>query len=440
MQIVDCAIVCALDVEFEAVLRRFGAIRSGEERVRGECAFVRLEATSNAAALRVVIVCIGRMGNLGAQDVVSQIIRELSPRFVILVGICGGILRARDDYRLGDVVFAREVIHYEPAKISGGEYMHRSERFECDELGMIDFHTAAVKLEEGPWTAEAYIGVPRPRDAHARERPHLKCGAVLSGEKVIADPLRAEELLKLYPDAVSIEMEAAGLAYACQSHGTGFLVIKAVSDPADSTKNDEFRAYASATAASFVHCLLTETRLSPRSLPVDTKVPLGDLFRLSPGDPVRIILPSYVNARHQKQRFDNYPYNLYESAFDDVYTALRIISALEATCGQENIRYYFDRDSHIPPCPNTIVLGSSVANVYTEDCLRDAYFRFSREGPDDHDLVGRDPKHRYSAQLDISRERKTFTTDYSLISVSVDKSGTTVVLSGCRAYGQLVIT
>lgn len=441
MQLVDFAIVCALKDEYDAVLARFGGGTRGRFAGR-DCRFVRFQNSRSDEKYRLVVVLIGEMGNLASLDTCSGLIRELSPRHIILSGICGGLLQSLEDFRLGDVVVSDNVIYYEPAKVLDGTLQSRHFPLKSQGEESHRLLPVALTLAEGEWTANVRIGVPRPNDSNARERPKLRQGDVCSGEKVVASDTRSEELRGAHPNAVSIEMEAAGVAYACRDRATDFLVVKAVSDSAGSGKNDEYRAYACAAAASFVHSLLTEAalpKLEPRHL---RTVPLGDLFRLNPEVGASVILPGYPNERHKDAGIDNYPYNRQESAFDDVYCALRIITELESTCGHGNVSYDFDKEFQITNKlhpPNLILLGSATNNAFTKEALKDFYFKFD-VGDNDHDIVAPDGGLRYSASLATnSRKTQVLETDYALISVKSTGKNAVVVLAGCRAYGQLLL-
>lgn len=71
-------------------------------------------------------------------------------------------------------------------------------------------------------------------------------GQILSGNAVIKNTPRRDELSQRFPDARCIEMEAAGVMD--QTH---CLVIRGIADYADSHKNQHWQPYAAGTAAAF---------------------------------------------------------------------------------------------------------------------------------------------------------------------------------------------
>ena len=83
--------------------------------------------------------------------------------------------------------------------------------------------------------------------------PEIHYGVVASGNLLIKDiPLRDDIIQFTGEDCLCVEMEAAGLmdCFPC-------MVIRGISDYADSHKNDRWQRYAAATAAAFAKELLS---------------------------------------------------------------------------------------------------------------------------------------------------------------------------------------
>ena len=83
------------------------------------------------------------------------------------------------------------------------------------------------------------------------EIPIIHQGQILSGNSVIKDARRRDQLSRDYEYARCFEMEAAGVVD--QTH---CLVIRGISDYADSHKNELWQPYAAGTAAAFARELL----------------------------------------------------------------------------------------------------------------------------------------------------------------------------------------
>lgn len=77
-------------------------------------------------------------------------------------------------------------------------------------------------------------------------------GLVLSGEKLIDSLAYKKRLLALEPEAVGGEMEGAGLYAAANDAGVDWILVKAICDWADGTKNSAAQPQAARNAAELV--------------------------------------------------------------------------------------------------------------------------------------------------------------------------------------------
>jgi hypothetical protein len=85
--------------------------------------------------------------------------------------------------------------------------------------------------------------------------------AVASGASVLGDPARVEEIKTQSRKLYGIEMEIFGLMMAAESCARPrpiAFAAKAVSDFADATKDDSFRAYAIHVSANFIFKFMCE--------------------------------------------------------------------------------------------------------------------------------------------------------------------------------------
>jgi nucleoside phosphorylase len=82
--------------------------------------------------------------------------------------------------------------------------------------------------------------------------PQRHFGLVLSGEKLVNDPEFLKQLRKLEPDAIGGEMEGAGLYVAASEKKVDWILVKAICDWADGSKDDSAQVLAANNAANFV--------------------------------------------------------------------------------------------------------------------------------------------------------------------------------------------
>ncbi|MEU6823290.1 hypothetical protein ABZ921_21870 [Streptomyces atriruber] len=187
-------------------------------------------------------------GQHSAGSAVEQLRRAYAPRLIVLVGIAGSI---HPDARLGDVVVAQEVIHYEPRRVTPDGVLRRG-RAHTVTAGVQHAINSFFTAHGEPWALPESPG-------HRALR-----GPIGSGEAVLAD-VRADErrYLREYNDKIlAVETEGAGLATAVHASLGGadaaqaWLVVRGISDAADSDKNDSHHEIASRNAAFVFGSLL----------------------------------------------------------------------------------------------------------------------------------------------------------------------------------------
>ncbi|KAJ4241741.1 hypothetical protein NW757_011972 [Fusarium falciforme] len=250
----------------------------------------------------VVLVCLPSYGTAKAATVASHMLRSFpNIQAGLMVGIGGGVPTSDADIRLGDIIVGDLVVQYDLGKtMKGGKFERTggSGKSPPDNLKMavqslrgrhnlqpsriVDILSEI--LERHPSTRERYdrpmVVLDRLFDAaydHAEEsndgnatscdrcdisrlvqRParteqHCKIhyGKIASGNQVIKHGKTRDRLAQEL-GAVCFEMEAAGLVDA----NFPCLVVRGISDYADSHKNHLWQGYAAAVAAAYAKELL----------------------------------------------------------------------------------------------------------------------------------------------------------------------------------------
>ena len=252
---VDFAIVTALKVERDAVLKRVKNQRRVEQPDDPYVYFSgEMEIAGNTEPYRIVVAAFLEPGNVASGIETAELLRRWHPRFVLMVGISGGF--TTKGVNRGDVLVADYVHYYEPGKQKAEGEERRFRHYRCDRI----LWAKARNYEAAEWKGE--IDVPRPSGFESNI-PRALFGPIGCGEKVVADTVVIAELLKECPQMLGVAMEAAGVAMAVENAGISFLEIRGVSDAADLTKDDAWHAYAVNAAAAFTAGFL-------RSKPVST--------------------------------------------------------------------------------------------------------------------------------------------------------------------------
>jgi nucleoside phosphorylase len=236
----DIAILAALEKELDALLRSTGPW----ERHQGIGDIRTYWTSTTAAGLSVVAARASGMGQMNAALLARDVMARFNPRKVILVGIAGGLGK---DAALGDIVVSDQVVDYELGKVTPTGATPRWSVYRSDAL----LRERLLDHRDASWLAR--VRATRP-DGDTSARPTIRAGVVLSGNKVIADATAAGALAAVWSRASAIEMEAAGVAAALDqsTDAPGFVMVKAICDRADASKDDSWQEYAAEVAAAFV--------------------------------------------------------------------------------------------------------------------------------------------------------------------------------------------
>lgn len=249
----DVAIVTALDEELEGILRLPLGWREykhdGDPTIYHEG-----ELFDNDRKLRVVAASTGRMGMSSTAALSSKVIDLYRPKYLAMAGITGGI-RGRVD--LGDILVADpswdwgagkyEVVDGKPRFAANPEQLRISP----------DIRPLIMKASKDASMLDAI------KASYPGTKPHnsLKCHveAVASGAAVLGDEEIVEGIKQQNRKLHGVEMEIFGLMMAaevCSKPRPIAFSVKAVSDFADTTKDDDTRAYAIHASSEFLRGFL----------------------------------------------------------------------------------------------------------------------------------------------------------------------------------------
>ncbi|KAJ5174457.1 uncharacterized protein N7482_000334 [Penicillium canariense] len=244
----------------------------------------------------IAMACINEAGGLPAHIVASHLMTSFpNVRYVLMVGLGGGIPSDRYDIRLGDIVVS-EPMEGSPGVVQSDFGKWESEGFKrtgslnrpaeglvrvmgamkrLDILGESRIHSYVKHLPTGrfrhpnQWAFQGINNDPMyendqtPRkvgicpecelltEYHSPD-PIVHYGIIASGNHVVKNEHQRTELLNAL-GVCCVEMEAFGLMnnFPC-------LVIRGISDYADGRKNDKWQSYAALTAAAYAKELLLE--------------------------------------------------------------------------------------------------------------------------------------------------------------------------------------
>ncbi|WP_052887408.1 hypothetical protein [Thermogemmatispora carboxidivorans] len=238
----DVLLVTVTEVEAQEVLALFSQV----ERYYIEQKTYYLLGEVSGTSLVMVQSEMGQGGVAGSLLTVSESIRHLQPRAVIMVGIAFGL--KPDEQRIGDILVARQILAYELQAVVAREGQ-RSVRLRGDRVTASPLLLDRCKSGAKSWPGQ-----------------RVQFGLLLSGEKLINDKEYRDQLQALEPEAIGGEMEGAGLCAAAQHHKVDWILVKAIADWADGFKhvNKERRQRkAASNAARFILHVLAQGGLAP---------------------------------------------------------------------------------------------------------------------------------------------------------------------------------
>jgi nucleoside phosphorylase len=251
----DFVIITALEEEREAMLSKL----PGHQRLNPSTADIRTYYLASVPAMladgaaidyRVAVTSLLGMGRVQAVVATGDAIRRWRPRYVLLVGIAGGV--AMKGVRLGDVLVSDQIVDYELQKLTAKGPQVRWQVHRADPRLL----NAALNFSDTGWHKQ--VGTWRPDP----DAPKRHVGPIASGDKVIAFDKVLTKYRDTWPALIGVEMEAAGAATATfqAAEQPGFFMIRGVSDFADEQKGtpdvDRWRAYACDVAAAYTIAFL----------------------------------------------------------------------------------------------------------------------------------------------------------------------------------------
>ena len=171
-------------------------------------------------------VVLGRcgIGKVNAALATQYIIDRFHPPLVINSGIAGGV---SSKVRIGDIVLgARSMQHDFDVREFGhprGTIPRLSSSIFQGDPSLLEAATVAARQTLDP------------------DKVHR--GLIISGDQFICSPQQKKDILDFFPEAMCVEMEGAAIAHVATANQVPHLILRAISDLADSTAPDDFKRF-----------------------------------------------------------------------------------------------------------------------------------------------------------------------------------------------------
>lgn len=246
-QIRDLLILVAMEVEERAILKQVD-----HEEVLISALFGITAKKATVGKHNVWILRSG-VGAVNAALATALFMEKVSPDAILLMGVGGAL---SPDLNMGDIVIARHLVQHDSIFTgeNGIELMAPGELF----VSLAPHERRAARFAANP-VLNIWVKNMLGDSTSVRE------GTILSGAEFAATATRKQELAGRDPEALLVEMEAAGVAQVALKAGIPFLTVKTVADrlnPDQGVASDysNFLEAASDHAAQVAHGVLETFR------------------------------------------------------------------------------------------------------------------------------------------------------------------------------------
>jgi nucleoside phosphorylase len=237
-----------------------------------------------------VLLALADVGNNLAASLASRLLDRYPQLPLVMLGIAGAVpnpTKVDAHPRLGDVVVSDRggVVQFDFQKQSGEDIEFRQpprpphpvlldavQHFEADRVAepnawAADLDDLASKLRTARpadksdvlLTSDGSGAITHPSDRRRTAGiPRVFFGPIASSNTLLKNAARRDSLRDRF-GVLAVEMEGSGIADATWQHGSGYLVVRGISDYCDAAKGDDWQRYAAAAAALYLYRLLGAT-------------------------------------------------------------------------------------------------------------------------------------------------------------------------------------
>jgi len=282
MERVDVGIVTMKEEEFEAVLDQLGKTIPLRPNTRR---YEEITVDTGKGSIRVAVTRVVDQGNGPAQQAIHELIADLDPTFVLVVGIAGAV--PTEDLTLGDVVVSSYIhdLTIQDTGTNGGHRFHAKGGPLHKDASALVGSLMAIKRRQKSWqdtirqtrpsfdgkhTTDDYDWNAKIDEAFAwhadkaRPQPIVTAQAIGTSDLLVKDPKYIQQWKTVLKGIGAVEMESAGALIACSHAEVPFVAIRGISDIIGWRRDEAWTLYACHSAAAFMMALLRSGELLPR--------------------------------------------------------------------------------------------------------------------------------------------------------------------------------
>lgn len=243
---IDIAIIAAL---YEDEFTSLTEFLEDEESVPG---FETMKIAKLKGSTKKVLVDFQtKMGMVEATFLSTQILARFSPKYLIMVGVCGG--RYSKGVRLLDIIVPSKVFDYQTGKYENGQFMPYLRVSNLNNKKVLSVGAQILK------SMENHVSTPlksKCRNITIRSRT-MACGNIV----VKTDGYLDETISNFDEETESVEMESFGVVRTTElleDKTVKPLIIKAVMDYTEKDKGDKDKSTAAYFSACFTYFLIKD--------------------------------------------------------------------------------------------------------------------------------------------------------------------------------------
>ncbi len=287
-QLVDIGILTIRDDEHQALLDVFpdelaDGYLKGKHREYGH----RRADAGKLGSYSLAILKQHEQGNGEAQDAARDLLEDVEPSLLLVVGIAGGF--PSDELTLGDVVLSTRINDYcVEARKEGAEAQYALSGGPIDRQIQGGISNLAARTKDlGDWTAglsqkpavdwmrEGQLYGPAKWQEELREKldahygkdaiprpPRFTSGVIASSDKLVKEPELLFPWIQTARNLLAVEMESGGVYRAARGR-CPMLSIRALSDIVGLRRANAWTKYAAEAAAAFTRAYLRTSPIAP---------------------------------------------------------------------------------------------------------------------------------------------------------------------------------
>ena len=201
------------------------------------------------------VVAFSKWGKVAATITATLLVQEFGVTDLFFIGTAGALA---DGLKVGDIVVSKRLVQHDlDARpiISRFELPLLNRIYVESDPGLTELAGQAVTnlLERG---VVHMVGEEAVKEFGLA--PTLYLGDIASGDQFINSDEKRQEILRLLPEVLCVEMEGAAVAQVCLEFNVPFTVIRTISDTADHNARVDFGKFILEVANAYSRAIISE--------------------------------------------------------------------------------------------------------------------------------------------------------------------------------------